>query len=219
VKALSLFLPYVAPYVFDCSDPMAEQAVLSACIEFCQRTNFVQNTSSETTVVGTTDYDVEEPSQQELAKVLAVFYQGNKLKARSSEMVSYAPALRNEAIGEAEIATGTPTEWFNRDPAQPIVTVYPAPDAVLAGGITIRAALKPKRTATSVADTLFDDWAEDIASGAVARLMLTPRMPFTNAALAPVFRAQFNTACVKAAVMARVGAAAAASRVQPVPFA
>lgn len=219
MKALSLFLPYVLPHVFDCSDPMAEQAVLSACIEFCKRTNIVQNVSSETTTTGLMDYDVEEPSQQELSKVLAVYFLGERLTARSSEMLAFAPAVRGENVDTAEIATGTPREWFVRDPATPVVSVYPAPEEVVSGGISIRAALKPKRTATSVADTLFDDWAEDIAAGAIARLVVIPRMPFTNAVLAPVHRDQFLNACTRAASLARTGAAATASRVKHVPFA
>jgi hypothetical protein len=219
MKALSLWLPFVLPYAYACSDPMAEQAILSACIDFCSKSMIVQNVNAEGSVVGLPDYDVEEPAQQQLAKVLAVFYRNRRLVARSAEMVQSAVALRGEAIGADEIPTGSPAEWFVRDLTQPVVSIFPAPDEAVAGAVTIKAALVPTRTATTVADILFTDYCEDIAAGAIGRLMLMPNQPFSSPAAATPYLARFAAAITSAANTARTGQAAASSRVKPRPFA
>lgn len=213
MKALSLFLPFVVPHVASCSDPMAEQAVLSACIEFCERSLAVQNTSAEDAAVGQADYDVEEPSQQRIVKVLAVGYRSTLLRSRAAEMVVHPFALRGEAVAGESIDNGTPVEWFARDPGLPVVSIYPPPDEAVAGAVTIKAALAPTRTATSVADALFDDFAESIAAGAIARLLIMPGQPFAAPSAAPLFRSQFLQAATTAAIFARHGRAVAASRV------
>lgn len=219
MRDVSSFLPFVLPYVPGCSDPMAEQAVLSACIEFCGRSLLVQNISEEDAVADQPDYDVEEPSNMALVKVLSVYHLDTQLKPRSREMVVRASAQRVTAITGVTVVSGTPTEWFSRDPAEPVISVYPPPDTAGAGAITIVAAHQPTRAATRVADTLYDDYAEDIAAGAIARLLLMPAQPFTAPTLSKPYRDQFTAAVNAAATLARVGLASTASRASsPHPF-
>ena len=219
MKALSLWLPHVLPHVYGCTDPMAEQAILSACIDFCSRSLIVQSVSTEGAVVGVPDYDVEEPAQQKLAKVLAVFYRGRRLTARAADLVQSAVALRAEAIDTEVVPVGTPTEWFQRDVTQPMVTLFPAPAEALVGAVTIKAAHAPTRAATAVADILFDDYCEDIAAGAIGHLLLMPNQPFSSPVNAGAHLARFSAAITSAANTARVGLAAASLRVKPRPFA
>lgn len=214
MKNVSDFLPLVVPYLPGVSDPMAEQAVVSACIEFCGRSLLVQNTSREDAVVGQADLDVEEPSMMALVKVLAVYHLDLRLTARSREMVERGSAARGDTITGVTVPTGTPTEWFNRDPAEPVVSVYPPPATAASDAFTIVAAHQPTRAATKVADTLYDDYAEDIAAGAIARLLLMPAQPFTAPALAKPYRDQFLSAVSAATTLARVGLGAASSRVK-----
>lgn len=219
MRTVASFLPFVVPYLPGVSDPMAEQAIVSACIEFCGRSLLVQNTSVENAVVGESDVDVEEPAMMALVKVLAVYHLDAELKSRAREMVLRGTAARGEAIAGVTSTTGTPTEWFNRDPSSPVVSVYPAPSEAATAAFTIVAAHQPTRTATKVADVLFDDYAEDIAAGAIARLLLMPAQPFTAPALSKPYRDQFLDAVKAAATLARVGLGAASSRVRPVAFA
>lgn len=219
MKALSLWLPFVLPYCYGCTDPLAEQAILSACIDFCNRSLAVQNVSTETTVIGQPDYDIEQPSQLQLVKVLAVHYGNTRLRAVSLEMIQPANALRGESFGDWDLPQGTPVEWCQRDLTQPIVSVYPTPAEVVTGGITIKAALTPTRTATSVPDILFTDYCEDIAAGAIGRLLSMPNQPFSAPAIATSFLARFAAATTSAANTARTGRAAASSRVKSRPFA
>lgn len=219
MRALSLFLPLVIPYVPGCSDPMAEQALLSSCIEFCGRSLVVQSTGTDSGVTGKVSYDVEEPAQLTLVKVLSVFYMDRRLKARSREMVVRGTAARGSYVADVYPTPGTPTEWFSRDPSEPSIDIYPPPGEDGLDALTIVAAYQPTRAATKVPDTLYDDYAEDIANGAIARLLLMPAQPFTAPTLSEPYRKQFVSAVNAAATLARVGLGSTASRVQPGFFA
>lgn len=219
MKALSDFLPFVLPSVPGCSDPMAEQAVLTACIEFASKSLIVQHTGSDNLVAGQTEYDVEQPSMQILVKVLAVFHLDTRLTARSREMVRSGYAARGDAVTGYTPPEGTPREWFCRNPSEAVVSLYPTPAEAAADALTIVAAYAPTWTATRVADILFTDYASDIAAGAIAHLLIVPAQPFTNPGLHKVHQDKFNAAMHSAANLARVGLGAASSRVQPVAFA
>lgn len=219
MRAVTDFLPFVTPYVYGVSDPMAEQAVVSACIEFCGRSYLVQNTSWEDAVADQADVDVEVPSMMELVGVLRVFFKDAELKAVSREMVSRGHAARGEAIPGVTVASGTPSEWFTRDPAEPVVSVYPPPADAADSVFTLIAAHAPTRAATRVAAVLYDDYAEDIAAGAIARLLMMPAQAFTNPLAATPYLRQFRSAVTAATSRARVGMGPATSRVRSVRFA
>lgn len=219
MKPLADFLPFVLPAVPGCSDPMAEQAVLSACIEFAGRSLAVQENTIASVVVGVTEYDVDESAMQQLAKVLAVYYYDQPLKKRSREMVTSGFAARGEDIPGYTAASGTPTEWFCRNVADAVVSVHPPASASAEDALTVVSAYVPTRSATRVADVLYTDYAEDIAAGAIARLLIVPGQPFTNPALYPMYQGKFSSATHQAANLVRVGIGAASSRVNPGFFA
>lgn len=219
MRTLTQFLPFVMPYVNGCTESMAEQEILTACIEFASRSCIVQNTQIEAAVSGQAEYDVEVPSQMNLVRVLAVYYRTQRLAAVSREMVTYSVAARGEAVDGVDAPIGTPREWVARDPSQALIGLYPAPDEDVVGAITIVSAHAPARSATRVADTLFDDYAADIGAGAVARLLSMPNQPFSSPMAAKGFRDQFNAAVGAANIIARVGYGAATSFVRPRRFA
>jgi hypothetical protein len=219
MRAVTDFLPFVTPYAYGVSDPMAEQAIVSTCIEFCNATFLVQNTSWEDAVADQSDVDVEVPPMMTLAGVLRVYFKDVELTARARELVSRGSAARGSAVPTVTVPNGTPTEWFNRDPAEPIVSVYPPPADSEDAVFTLVAAHAPTRTATRVADILYDDYAEEIGAGAVARLLLMPAQQFTNPTAAIPYRQQFRAAVSAAATRARLGMGSATSRVRSVRFA
>jgi hypothetical protein len=209
MKTLATFLPLVLPEVPGCSDPLAEQAVLSACIEFCEQSLVVQTIEPDNAIVDVPDYDVTVPSSQMLQKVLAVYFAGRQLTPRAKELVTADYAMRGEAVAGVSVTSGTPREWFMRDPAGSTVSIYPPPDASTVGAITICAAFSPTQTATSVADALYTDYARDIAAGAKAILMRMPGQPFSSSKTAKDHEARFQSAISRASRVARVGSAQA----------
>ena len=219
MKALALFHPFVLPYADGCSVPMADQAVLSACIEFCSATQLVQRTSVDNVVAGWQDYDVEVPSQMVLVRLLRVFFKDMPLAPVPLHSVASGTATQGAAVGDAILARSAgPTVYFTKDPTASEYSVYPVPDTAVPNGLTVRAAFAPARTAGQVDDVLFDDYAECIAYGALGRLLATPNMPFTDALSASRYLAAFRASRASAATLARTGQIVSSSRVTPVRF-
>ena len=217
MATLSKFLPYVIPHVAGCSDPMAEQVIRSACIEFCNGTLLVQELTTTTLTAGAQDYEVDVPSSSVLVKVLGVLVEDAWIKPSTIENVRSGLALRG-ATENTTLAEGTPHTYFQKTPTATEISVYPVPKVTVTNGLAVRAAFAPSRASTTVADVLFEDWVEEIAAGAVSRLLMMPGQPFSAPALAGAYRAQFDVGVRSAAILARSGLIAASSRVQPAAF-
>jgi hypothetical protein len=71
-------------------------------------------------------------------------------------------------------------------------SIYPVPKTTERLAITLRVALKPTRTATQVDDLIFEEYAETIGNGAVARLCLSPKKPYTNPQIAAAKQALYT---------------------------
>jgi hypothetical protein len=217
MPALTAFLPYVLPHTAGASEPLATQMIRSACIEFCAKSTLVQEVATQNVAAGVSEYDVDLPTGMVLVKVLGVMHNGTWLAPVSTESIRDSAVLVN-GEGSASFTTSTPTVYFQRTPTASSVQLYPVPDVALAKGLTIRAAFSPARTATSVPDVLFDDWADEIGAGAVARLLMLPCQPISNPSLAGSFLRMFDAGVSQASVIARSGLVATSSRVQPARF-
>lgn len=215
---LSEFLPYLLPNVPGCPEPMAEQALRSACIEFCRISLLVQDVTTDSLVANVADYTVEVPTSNVLVKVLGVWVGDKELQPASVEMVSSGLALRGPTVKET-VTSNFPLVYFQKTPTSSDISLYPVPNEAYADGLAVRSAFAPSRTASSVADVLYTNWAEEIAQGALARLHAMPGLPFTNPGLAAAFSQMFAAATRRAANVARSGQLAAAARVKPASFA
>lgn len=211
MQALSKFYPFTLPYVMGAPDAALDQAILSTCIDFCSRTLIVQSVSTYDLVAGVSEYEVDVESGARLVKILKVFTSGRLLKPTTVEDVKSAEALTTGA-------SGAPQTYFTMTPNEAGFVLYPTPDAVVTGGLVVRAAVAPTRSATSVADVLFEDWADTIGAGAAARLLGLPRQPFTDPASAAALSQQYESAVLSASVESRIGQTVGASRVQPARF-
>lgn len=217
MATLTSFLPYVLPHVTGCPDPLAEQAVRSACIEFCEETLLVQEVSTQSSIASQQDYDIDVPTDMILVRVTGVFYGDTWLDPSSIENIRSGVALRG-AVGTATQTLATPTVYFQKTPNATTISLYPVPDTALANGLAIRAAFAPSRSATTVPDLLYDFWVEEIAAGAIARLKAIPGQPFSDPATVANYLLQFNEANRAGSIEARVGRVAAASRVRLTRF-
>jgi len=171
------FLPYVLPDVPGCAEIVAIQAIRNAAIDFCEKSCVVQvDLDPVTLIAGSADYDLEPPSGTLVTKVMKLFYKNKELPPFGQDYVPSATYYNAAAIGADE--SSTPVTWSQKDTKT--FTVFPAPGERESGAITIRAALKPTRASESCDDILFEDYAEYIAAGAKARLMIVPNKAYTN---------------------------------------
>lgn len=162
---LSAFVSRVAPNVMAAPTPVVEQAILDACIEFCEKSSILRQTLDQITV-GAQSYeiDLDAPLMTKIVQVKRVWWGTTELDP-VSEDTSNVYAFTQSITGQS-IVLGTPRQFT--EVSSSIISLYPRPD--VSGYLTVRAALKPSRTATKVDDVLLEDWAEAIATGALSRL-------------------------------------------------
>ena len=186
---LSAFFPRLLPNVLGCPEPLAQQALLDSAIEFCGRSLAVTTTLDAVTLTaGETSFAVATPTDTTIAQVLNLWFDGRQID----------PHPYSEAT-DAIAPTGEPRYFYGQDIDEVFnITLMPAPDRTVAGGVIVRAALKPTRAATTVHNILFERYAPAIVDGALAILMSINDQPFSNEQKAMVMgssaRAKANAA-------------------------
>jgi hypothetical protein len=219
MKALTLFLSHVEPYVQGASLPTLIQALRDTCIDFCARTDLVQEINPQNVVADQQDYAVETTpaSMHQLARVLGVMWEGKWLVPALPDGVESDVALTGAAIGEVDLVTGDPGYYFQKTPTATSVSLHPIPDTALTAGLTIKASYKPTQAATEVADVLYDEYASQIGAGAAARLMTTPGQPYTSPNAA-AFATHYEQGVSEAKRRKMMGQTVHNARVRPVRF-
>jgi hypothetical protein len=209
---LSAFTSRIAPLVPNCSDMLIEQSVLDTCIHFCQNSLVVKRMlDSFLTTVGQREYPLTVTlPEQVVAVVMRVWCDNTEMGALDEDAINTTGGFVTTVPGFVT-QLSTPRYFNETDPGT--LSFYPVPDKAYT--INMRVALNPTRTALTVADQLFNDWAEGIVSGALSRLMMQPGEYF-NPSLAKVQEKQYVMWLNQAMVEARKGSTRAQSRVSPV---
>lgn len=190
MATLSNFYPYVLPEVPGCPEISVDVALRSSLIEFCEKSLVIQRDHDPLTVVaGVVDYDFEPPTGSLVIKVMKAWYKSEELIPLAPDEVEDAE-LYNRSFSDANTAGSQPRYILQKD--ERTFSLYPIPDANVANGLTMRVAYKPTRTASSFEDVLFEDYAEVIAAGAKARLMMSPGKTYTNPQLAVAMMDMFG---------------------------
>lgn len=217
---LDQFFPWVLPSVPGCSDLLAQQAIRQACIEFCNRTDLVQRVTTADATAAVQDYTITPPTDMILSRILSVGWQGTLLSMVSPDVVNNDLALRGVAIGTATPLTGDPRWAFQKTPADSDAgfSIYPIPDTTVTLGLTVKASYAPTNAAATVDDALWNDYVEQIAAGAMARLMMMPGQTFSSKSGA-LYKIEFERAIERGRHQKNTGSLAADKRVMPVRFA
>lgn len=208
---LSSFTPRIAYRVDGCPDITIEQAVLDSCIDFCERSLILRQTLDQvTTAVGVKEVELDLPTNYRIVKILKVWVNETEIEAASEEEVS-TPLAHVDSVPGSTSTNSVPAWYVESSPGT--LRVFPAPDKAYT--ITVRAALKPSRSATSVDDILFENWVNAIVEGALARLYLMPER-WGNAGLAAVSAKAFLSFASSASTEAQHGRGRGELRVRPV---
>lgn len=187
---------------------MATQAIVDAAIQFCESTMVIrQHLDPIVLAAGQRTYDLDAPSQQEVARVMRAAVDGME--------ISLTP-LAYETMGTP--SRGRPFALaVTRLDSYPEIQLAPIPDAEYT--LVVDAALRPKRTATSVADDLWNLWLDAIVAGAVSAVQRIPSQPFSDPTGAAQRHAEFRSHISRARVDASMGKVQSALRVKARPFA
>jgi hypothetical protein len=178
------FFPYIQPSLTSCPNQIARQAVMSSAIELCEDAQVWTTRAAPVPLVyGQAAYAITPPADARQVAVLNVWDAQTELKGKSfNEMTALVPGWQT--------VVGHPL-YFVTDEIDDGFEVYPLPDAGAAGTSLIpRVAWAPSKDATTLPDVLLSRFVDSVAFGALARLMIMPRQPWSDPALAQYYEAK-----------------------------
>lgn len=174
--ALEEFRRYVQPYASGVTPFEVAHHIREALRDFCARTKCWQVLLDPfVTAAGSAEYTLTPPAGAAISQVEEVFVSEARLDFAGLDDL-YTLTAGNWRTA----AAGTPLQATFLEPGR--LRLHTTPDAVAT--VYVRAALKPSASATlataTLPDFLFEQWAQDIANGALTRLYATPDKPYSN---------------------------------------
>ena len=210
MKPLSAFYPRILPYLPGCPEPLVDQVLINAAIEFCESSlTLRQNLDAFNTIVGRAQYDLDPPSSQhDISRVMGVTLDGKELSPGMAEVIR----------GDLPTDEAKPRGFYT-DRTDSVFTLMltPPPDEVYR--VVVNVSLRPARAATQLDDDLYNIWIDPIVSGAIARAMQVPGQPFSNPAQAQVLLDSAARQTVSSRIEGNYGLVRGSMRVRNRPFA
>lgn len=187
MTAYSGWLDYVVPDVPGITNPLAEQAIRNAVIDFCRRSRLYQKKLAAINVVGgTPTYTVTPDTGTLVSDFLTVLVNGKPIDPQTEAW------LDANVTNWRTTATGPARAYIS--PANNQLTIVPTPSESIASGLVVTVAQRPTRASTECPDWLLEDYAEEIAHGAKWRLFAMKRKPWSDPGLAKFHMGEFNAA-------------------------
>lgn len=202
------FFPEVLPYVHDCPEIVAINAIRNTCIEFCDKSHYyIFEHDPIVGLAGVSSYDLDLPTGTTAARILDAWYDNNTLEPKSEDDLKRIFPLNWRTM------EGQPSFYMSYVPDTVIIS--PTPSITETGALTLLVAIKPTRASTTIDSTIYERWAEQIGFGARARLYDTPNQPYADPAQAVKFRGWFESAIGEAKIERNRGLTRTTLRVRP----
>jgi hypothetical protein len=186
VAELSDFYPHILPEVPGCPNIVVDFAINNTLNDFCTVTRLWSQTLTPiSSVADQMDYTVAAVTGADFVRFERVAFDGVPLTQRNLDQLDgLYPA------GWADL-TGTPLHCVTNSDGS--LSLVPAPAAVVADGIKIRASLAPSATGTTFPDLLFRRYSVEIAAGVKASLMSMAGKPWSNPDMALTYSAIYES--------------------------
>lgn len=180
MKPWSDFYDLVMPELPGCPLVVADNALRQSAISFCEQAlAWRWDHPGIPVVAGTATYPFTPPAGAAVHGIIHAALDGRKITSNTGESDIGVASWRDQS--------GTPA-YILGGPAA--ATLVPNPDA--AGILAMTVALKPSSSSAGIDDTQFNEYRDTIIHGALARLMLSPKKPYTHAQLAAYHQQQFS---------------------------
>lgn len=195
------FHSLVKPMAQECPTPIIDAAIKAACIEFCWKT-LIWNMETLCGSLEENDrvykYNNSKDDVSNVMPICCILREYNEdgthidhvaHQTNLQDLDTYDPQWRNKT---AKI----PTKFYMKDP-NTVVFVEKPKDI---GNVMIHmlCAVKPNRKARGVAEFIYEDWAEEIASGALARLHAMAGRVWANPQLVSFHQSKFRAGISRA---------------------
>ncbi|NTE96689.1 hypothetical protein [Agrobacterium tumefaciens] len=180
MREITVLLNLVNPFAPSLPEPTAVQWLRWAAIEFCKSTR-VWRDERRFEVIGGADEQFCMPEYAAIHEIERSWF-----GTRELDPLPFGKTPRF------------------RDDSQPIYlsqvapnTVRLVPGAQEAGELVLHLFLKPSITAEDLPDMLIDDYGQQLAEGALSRILLLPNQPFTDLNMAMAYGQAFQAALDK----------------------
>lgn len=202
------FLPEVLPFVHDCPQIAAINALRAAAIEFCEKTLYWQaDLDTIDSDAGDNNYQIVVPTGTVLLGVITGWYDGHQL------IPTGADALDRLFRGQDwRSLPGLPR--YMTQLTDTTLMLVPTPSNDDNDALALRVALAPSRTATGIDDTIYQRYLEVIAKGARARLYATPGAPYYDMQMSMAYQKEFVTGIGEARIKVNKGMTRASTRIE-----
>ena len=203
------FHPEVLPHFPSIPEVVVTNAIRNACIEFCDRTEWLYYTPTPISLIASEDeYALDDvPTDTTVARIESAWASNLPLLPKAEVDLRRIFGLDwRKQIGRPQYITQYVPET---------VIVVPAPMVAVPTGLELTLVLRPTRASTTVDDSLFERWAEVISYGAKYRLHETPGHAYENPDAAMKYRQLFNAGIGKAIEERQRGLTRATMRVRP----
>lgn len=175
---LDAFLPRITPYAPGVAEPTAFANIIKAAQIFCDRGRLWRNdVSVDVTPVSVNTIPV--PVGAELFEI-----ESARVAERSLEPISIAELDRRYADWRSQV--NDLPRWYTQT-VPGTVQLVPA----CTGTLDLSTFLRPTNNAQQLPD-LFGQYLEEIADGALARILMIPAQPFTDPAAAQFYGQRFD---------------------------
>lgn len=182
----------VATELNGCPIDMVRVAVRNAAIAFCDHTRSWLYEHDDINILEDTPLlTYSPPENTAVAETLQAFY------APTNRELEYKGADELPHLHPNwKVWAGTPLYITSLDLSPNTVRLVPKPTVAVTGGFkNPLISLKPTRDATGLDSKLFDEYMEVIKLGAMARLRLIPKRPYTDLALGEKHQREFRSEC------------------------
>lgn len=180
-------LPKVQPSCAGCGSPMAVEAIRQAVTEFCQRTKAWQASATITFIADQPEYALTLPANTVLVDVVKCLYNEDSLPISPNTETE----LDKRHAGWRQAKAQRPAFYYL--PNLSTIRFVDMPSEAKINAVTLRVSVKPTNGATAFDTELYDQYADALAAGAKASLMLMPNKEWTNPELALVNAGIFDS--------------------------
>lgn len=173
------FYDFVMPDVPGCTFAAIDSALRQSGIVFCEQSlAWLIDHPPISVVAGTSEYALTPPEDAVVHAITFAALNGEEIEAYKGE-TDISVRNRRNRTAVAQYIPGGPG------------SVILAPKPAATGALTMIVALKPSPASVGIDDVQFNEYREAIVHGALLRLMLSPKKPYTNAQLAAYHQQQF----------------------------
>ena len=194
------FYSFVRPMAQECPIGIIDAAIRAACIEFCQKTLiWTREAACGDVIKGARVYKYNNKNDgvsivMPIACIIREMTDESIIHhvlepTNRQDLDTWEPGWR---LKEARV----PTKFFMIDSNS--VCLVEKPTESFDDGLHLLCAVKPNRHSDGVAEFIFEDWAEDIAYGALARIHAMVGRVWANPQLVSHYQSKFRAAISRA---------------------